>query len=150
MDKFLFIEDARTYRSKVKIFMTIFYVCSFFLLGIVLACIFEYRDLKMIIISIMFFALSFYCAIYMTWGLKSKYLKYYMFINENEFKFFADNEEHITQIKEFVNYEILKDKGRYKVIRLNFKSERFIITSFKSDELLKVLNDIINKNKEKI
>lgn len=144
---YLFIEDARKYKKKVLIIMIICYIlfaiCTALLITslIINNSLGENWGLGIAIVCILLLF-----AVYFNWAYFSKYLKYYMYINENEIKFFANNTNHTIQLEQLLSFDIVKRNSKYTTLKLNFNNnEHYIVTSFKFDELQNILNYLLNK-----
>lgn len=144
---YLFIEDARKYKRKVLIIMIICYIlfaiCAALLITSVIInnSLGENWGLGIAIICILLLF-----AVYFNWAYFSKYLKYYMYIDENEIKFFANNIEHTMPLEQLISFNILKSNNKYTIVKLNFKNEEhYEITTFKFNEFQNILNYLLNK-----
>ena len=148
MNNYLFIEDSRKYKRVMLVVSIICYLAFavFSVFGILHYCkVFkDISDGEMFLpLSIVFLAIAIYC----TWALVSKYLKYFMFISSDEMRFFADKKEQCFQISDFKEYKILKKSswimGGHWVFELTFQNGNiFTITSFKGQQLEEVLKNI--------
>ena len=144
---YLFIEDARTSKKKVLAFMIVFYVI-FAILAVLavldIVVLEQEADVFKLHICLSIVALLF--AVYFNWGLCSKYLKYYMFISENEIKFFANKQEYTYSTQQLISYEIIKSNNRYTSVKLNFEgNQQYIVTSFKFNDFQNILNYLLSK-----
>lgn len=149
---YLFYENARKYKFVVLIlsifcfliFLTLFTFGILFYLKIIT----NIPDGNTFIpVSLVFLAIS----IYTFWAFHSKYLKNYIVISENEIEFFANNMIYKFKTVELTNFEIVKTSnwlmGNYKTFNLTFNnSSHFLITSFKSKELEKILNNLLKES----
>lgn len=149
MEEYFFKEDARTYRKPVVILTIILYIafCGFF--GTVLGLYIEHEIEKRMLLKLVCLAsILLIFAIYFTWGLASKYLKYYMFINNYSIKFYCNKRDNQYSIEELMSYSVKNTRGRYTVFQLNFHDgKNYEVTSFKAQEFEAALRKIINFNK---
>ena len=141
-EEYMFIEDSRKYRKFVIILTIIFYICTIAFASImsyeIITQKYELGLLRSIICIICCLAL----ALYLTWALNSKYLKYYMYINQDKIIFFDENKEYIYNTIEFINFSVIKNKDKYKVYKLTFNDRCHIISSFVPERFEKTLNKI--------
>lgn len=141
-DNLLFKEDARKYKKIMIAVAVLMYTCfavfTAVLLFEVITKKYEFGLLK----CIGFIVPSLVLAVYSTWAVCSKYLKYYMFISEDKIVFFESNREHIYQVSDFTRFEKIKSKSNYTVYRLFFGDNAHAVTSFHTTEFENVLNSI--------
>ncbi|MDR1697378.1 MAG: hypothetical protein LBR37_00435 [Erysipelotrichaceae bacterium] len=145
--KYLFSEDARKHRKPMLVFTVFFYICFLGLLANTIASFFESEiDWALSTGLILISALALFVAVYYTWGLMSKYLKYYMFITETDMEFYANNESHRYRIDELKDYEIVSTRTTYTNYKLFFTDGKaFLISSFQVARFQEALSRIIRK-----
>lgn len=153
MDKeYLFSEDARKYRM-VMIFVAVLCYAGFVACLVVGILLFTSTiksetmmdKIQYFVISVASLAI----AIYATWALASKYLKYFMFITEHNIEFFDDGNSHKYNIQDLKGYEIIKQSGWLMggqcIYKLNFADKSHTVTSFKAQQFKEILDKITNK-----
>lgn len=141
----IFSEDSRKYRKLVIVLIILLYTCTIAFSGIMTYEILTKKYELGLFRSLIFIIVCLILALYLTWALCSKYLKYYMFISEDKIIFFENNKEHNYNCSELLDYFIIKRKSQYCVYKLIINNKSHIVTSFKAKEFEETLNKVINK-----
>ena len=148
-ETYLFSEDKRKFRVLI-IFVTIMTYLGFIASTTLLILYF----IGKLDSANNCFSTSIICliaAVYFTWALTSRYLKYYLFVTYDKIKFHANKKDNEFLLSDLVSYNIVKQHseilGGHYDYELKFKNgESFLISSFKGDELKEVLDKIKIKN----
>lgn len=149
-ETYLFSEDSRRYRVVYIILMIAAYLG--FIASVVVTVLYHigYEIVdgnRYLIVSIMCLIVAVYC----TWGITSRYLKYYLFVTYDKIKFHANKKDNEFLLSDLVSYDIVKQHsqimGGHYDYELKFKNgESFLISSFKGNELKEFLDKIKIKN----
>ena len=143
---YLFVEDARVYKKTVLTLTIICYTVFVVLTALLILNTIINKSLgENFGFGIAVICVSLFFAIYFNWGYCSKYLKYYMYINDKEIKFFANGAEHVFPLEQMHSFEVIKSNNRYTTLKLNFENEDYTITTFKYNDLKNILNYFLDK-----
>ncbi|MDD3397509.1 MAG: hypothetical protein PHR96_03090 [Clostridia bacterium] len=143
----LFSEDARKWRKWMLLFTIIFYICLMIFVFLIIFpnnFINQYvPEIKKTLFIIGFLIL----AVLSNCAYASKYLKYYMFIDEKNMIFFANNKSHKYNLGDLLSYKIIKSLHKYSVYELKFvDGNKYILSSFKASYFTKILEMILEDN----